>query len=103
MTVAIPTTSMMSARLDAMHHFCRQVGRQRLIWIMPLATLRTVNSASTSSASARPCRVVRKRGQNLASQPHFSGRQVVFRLKPEPLLRRFPRKNVVFLQDRKRF
>ena len=37
------------------------------------------------------------------SESHFSGRQVVFRLKPGPLLRRFPRKNVVSLQNRKRF
>jgi hypothetical protein len=37
------------------------------------------------------------------SESHFSGRQVVFRLKPGPLLRRFPQKNVVSLQNRKRF
>jgi hypothetical protein len=41
--------------------------------------------------------------KTIASQSHFSCRQVVFRLKPGPLLRRFPRKNVVFLQSRKRF
>jgi hypothetical protein len=37
------------------------------------------------------------------SESHFSGRQVVFGLKPGPLLRRFLRKNVVSLQNRKRF
>jgi hypothetical protein len=41
--------------------------------------------------------------KTVASQSHFSCRQMVFRLKPGPLLRRFPQKNVVFLQNRKRF
>ena len=54
---------------------------------------------------SRPCRVVRPKRPQDHSQPvaFFRPPSGIPLLKPGPLLRRYPWKNVVFLQSRKRF